>query len=300
MRLSFPRAAKCTIDGICLIAGICLLAAFCLIAAAPAPTAAAPSDAWLVVPGQSLGALRLGVPTRTLYQTAGWGQPDRTHGAGSVSYLYYDRQRAAAGVRDDQVVLILTTNDRYRTERGVGVGQPSSTAVAAYGAPSSGGGDERVLWYDTIGLVLGTGSGTVIRIGVFDPKAFVRALLADEKPARDVVLTARPPKYGDAPRTGASGGAGAQARSALVTVTLKNLSRGAKVLNPNFFTLADRDGETYRYDPSSFRQTDACRSTVSVRPGDTGTCSLVFIIPTGRSARTIIFNDGASTDEYYF
>ncbi|MBM3469384.1 MAG: DUF4352 domain-containing protein [Armatimonadetes bacterium] len=295
MRLSLRHAAKRTITGIRLlagirlIAGICVLAVFCLIAAAPASTAAAPSDAWLIVPGQSMGALRLGVPTRTLYQAPGWGQPDRTHAAGSVSYLYYDRQRTAAGVRDDQVVLILTTNDRYRTERGVGVGQPASAAVAAYGAPSSGGGDERVLWYDAIGLVLGTGSGTVIRIGVFDPKAFVRALLADERPARDVVLTARPPKYGDA-----------QARSALVSITLKNLSRGAKVLNPNFFTLADREGETYRYDPSSFRQADACRSTVAVRPGETGTCSLVFVIPAGHSARTIVFNDGASTDEYYF
>ncbi len=271
-----------------------MLAGFCLIAAAPMRTAAAPPDAWLIVPGQSLGTLRLSVPTRTLYQAPGWGQPDRTHAAGSVSYLYYDRQRTAAGVRDDQVVLILTTNERYRTERGVGVGQPGSTAVAAYGAPSAGSGDERVLWYDAIGLVLGTGSGTIIRIGVFDPKAFVRALLADERPARDVVLTARPVKYGDAP------GAGAQARSALLTITLKNLSRGAKVLNPNFFALADREGETYRYDPSSFRQADACRSTISVRPGEAGTCSLVFVIPAGRSARTITFNDGASTDEHYF
>lgn len=266
-----------------------MLAGLCLLAYPPVRMAAAPSDAWSVVPGQALGTLRLGVPTRTLYQTAGWGQPDRTHATGSVSYLYYDRQRTAAGVRDDQVILILTTSERYRTERGVGVGQPASAAATAYGAPSSGGGDERVLWYDAIGLVLGTGSGTVIRIGVFDPKTFVRALLADERPARDVVLTARPPKYSDA-----------QARSALVTITFKNLSRGAKVLNPNFFSLADRDGETYRYDPSSFRQADACRSTVSVRPGDTGTCSLVFVIPAGRSARTIVFNDGASTDEYYF
>lgn len=283
MRRPTSHAVRHALTGICLIAGLCLLAH------APARTAAAPSDAWLVVPGQALGALRLGVPTRTLYQTAGWGQPDRTYSAGSVTYMYYDRQRTAAGVRDDQVVLILTTHERYRTERGVGVGQPTSAAAAAYGAPSSGGGDERVLWYDTIGLVLGTGSGTVIRIGVFDLKAFVRALLADERPARDVVLTARPVKYGDAP-----------VRSALVTVTLKNLSRGGKVLNPNFFTLADREGETYRYDPSSFRQNDVCRSSVSVRPGDTGTCSLVFVIPAGRSARAIFFNDGASTDEYYF
>ncbi|MDI6772874.1 MAG: hypothetical protein QME77_09855, partial [bacterium] len=223
------RAAKYAITGICLLAG------FSLFASAPAWTAAGPSDAWLVVPGQSLGTLRLGVPARTLYQTAGWGQPDRTHATGSVSYLYYDRQRTAAGVRDDQVVLILTTSERYRTERGVGVGQPASAAATAYGVPSSGGGDERVLWYDAIGLVLGTGSGTVIRIGVFDPKAFVRALLADERPARDVVLTARPPMYGAAPGASTAGSVGAQARSALVTIAFKNLSRGAKVLNPNFF-----------------------------------------------------------------
>lgn len=268
---------------------LCVSAVICLLAVVPPQTAAAPSDAWLVVPGQSLGTLRLGIPTRTIHQAPGFGQPDRTHAAGSVSYLYYDRQRTVAGVRDDQVVLLITTNERYRTERGVGVGQSASAAVAAYGAPSAGGGDERVLWYDAIGLVLGTGSGTVIRVGVFDPKAFVRALLADERPARDVVLTARPPKYSDAP-----------VRSATVTITLKNLSRSAKVLNPNFFALADREGETYRYDPSSFRQPDACRSAISVRPGESGTCSLVFLIPAGRTARTITFNDGASTDEYYF
>lgn len=263
-----------------------------LIAGAPPGVRAAPSDAWLIIPGQSLGTLRLGTPLRALQQATGWGAPERTHTTGSIAYLSYDRQRVTVGVRDDQLALLLTTHERYRTERGIGVGQPAAAAVAAYGAPS--GGDERTLWYDALGLVVGTGSGTIIRIGVFDPKSFVRALLADERPARDVVLTARPPKYAAAP------GAGAASRAALVTVTLKNLSRGAKVLNPNFFSLLDREGQAYAYDPSTFRQPDACRSVVSVRAGEAGTCTLVFLIPADRSARAITFNDGASADEFYF
>ncbi len=274
---------------LCVIIALHLAAGLCVLSTPPVLTSGAPADAWLVVPGQSLGALRLGVPTRTIHQTPGWGQPDRTHASGSVQYLYYDRQRTAVGVRDDQVVILLTTGERYRTERGVGVGQPASTATAAYGPPSSGGGDERILWYDAMGLVLGVGSGTIIRIGVFDPKAFVRALLADERPARDVVLTARAPKYSGTP-----------VRSAQIAITLKNLGRGTKALNPNFFALTDREGQGYAYDPSTFRLSDACRSTLLVRPGDAGACSLVFVVPQGRIARTLVFDDGASTDEFFF
>ncbi|OFX26744.1 MAG: hypothetical protein A2Z07_06665 [Armatimonadetes bacterium RBG_16_67_12] len=258
---------------------------------------AAAADAGTVVPGQSLGSLRLGMPVTALYQAAGWGQPDRVHISGSISYMTYARQGVMVAIRDSAVVLILTTNQRHRTDKGVGVGQGASAATSAYGTPASGG-DGRTLWYDAVGLVVVTGGGTIVRIGVYDPKTFVRAILADEQPARDVFLTARPPKYSTA--VGDDAGPGPGARTAVVTVTLKNSSRGSKVLNPNFFTLADREGGSYRYHRTTFAQKDACRSTLTVPPGESKSCSLVFLVPTGRTARFIAYNDGGSLDEFYF
>lgn len=268
----------------------------CLTLALPTSGAAGPDDAWLIAPGQSLGSLRLGIPVRALYQTPGWGQPDRSHAAGSITYMLYDRYGVVVGVRDDIAVILLTTNERFRTDRGVGAGQPASTATGAYGTPPTAGGDERILWYDAIGLLVVVGGNTIIRIGVFDPKTLVRAILTEERPARDVFLTVRQPKY-NRPLDAKSG---APTRTALVTITLKNSGRGMKMLNPNFLVLVDRSGRVYRYDPSTFRQADACRSTIAIRPGETASCSLVFVIRAGESARSIVFNDGASTDEAFF
>ncbi len=271
--------------------------ALCLSLALTFPTvaAASPAEAWLIVPGQSLGSLRLGIPVRALYQTPGWGQPDRTYTAGSIAYMLYDRYGVVVGVRDEVIVILMTTNHRFRTDRGVGVGQAASAVTVAYGTPPAAG-DDRILWYDAIGLLVVVGGNTIIRIGVFDPKTLVRAILAEERPARDVFLTARQPKYSKPLdlRTGAP------SRTALVTITLKNSGRMTKVLNPNFLVLVDRSGRVYRYDPSTFRQADACRSTVMVKPGEAASCSLVFVIHAGDSARSIVFNDGASTDEAFF
>ncbi len=261
----------------------------------PSRVAAGPADAWQIVPGQSIGPVRLGAPARELSVVTGWGQPDQTHTAGSLTFLTYTRQGFTVGVRNEQVVLILTTNERHRTDKGVGVGQAASAAAASYGAPPSGT-EERVHWYDTIGLVVVIGANIIVRLGVYDPKSFHRALLVDERPAHDVFLTARPPKYGNP----ASDKTGAATHTALITITLKNASPGIKVLNPNFVALVDPGGKTYKFDPSTFRQADACRSTVSVRPGQTGSCSVVFVIPAGARARALVFNDGGSTDEFTF
>lgn len=256
--------------------------------------AAGPAEVWQIVPGQSIGPVRLGTSARDLSQITG-AQPDQTSIVGSITYSSYTRQGLTVAVRDGQIVLILTTNERHRTEKGIAVGQPASTVAAAYGPPASGG-EERVHWYDAIGLVVVTGGNTIIRIGVFDPKTFRRAILADERPARDVFLTARAPKYG--PLAQATSGAGTH--TAVITITLKNASPGVKILNPNFLSLVDRDGKSYKIDPSTFRQSDACRSTVSVKPGETRSCSVVYVIPAAASARALVFNDGGSIDEFYF
>ncbi|MGH2372707.1 MAG: hypothetical protein ACRDIC_04415, partial [bacterium] len=207
----------------------------------------------------------------------------------------YDRYRVVVGTRDDVVVILLTTNDRFRTDKGVGVGQTASAASAAYGQPAAAG-DERVLWFDAIGLLVVTGGGVIVRIGVFDSKNLVRAMLAEERPARDVFLTARQPKYSRP----LDSRPGAPTRTAVVTVSLKNSGRTVKILNPNFLVLVDRSGRALRYDPSTFRQADACRSTVAVKPGESASCSIVFVLFGGESARSIVYNDGASTDEAYF
>jgi hypothetical protein len=273
--------------------GVAFLILGLLVAARP--LAAAPAEGALIVPGQSLGTLRLGTTIGALYQTPGFGQPDRTLTSGSIAYLTYGRHGITAAVRDSTVVLILTTSERYRTDKGVAVGQATS-AAAAHGTTSRGG-DSHILWFDGAGLVVITGGGTIVRIGVYDPRQFVRAILADERPARDVFLTARAPRLGEPAKADATGAA---SRTATVAVTLKNASRSGKVLNPNFLTLVDREGQRYRYDRSTFAQTDPCRSTLAVRPGESRSCSVVFVIPAGRTPRSIAFDDGASADEHYF
>jgi hypothetical protein len=257
--------------------------------------AAASADAWQVVPGQSIGPVRLGASARDLPAATGWGQPDKTHVAGSLTYLTYTGQGFTVGVRNEQIVLILTTNARHRTDKGVAVGQAASAAAASYGAPSSGS-VERVHWYDGVGLVVVVGASIIVRLGVYDPKTFYRALLVDERPARNVFLTARQPKYGSPTRDKT----GTAVRTAQITLTVKNASPEIKVLNPNFLSLIDRDGKNYKFDPSTFGQSDACRSAVSVRPGEMASCTVVFVIPAAASARLLVFNDGGSIDEFAF
>lgn len=269
----------------------CLACVVCVALAPPARVAAG-TEPWLVVPGQSLGALRLGVPVRALQQTPGWAQPDRMHTAGTITYLSYGRQGVTVVTRDDRVVMLLTTNERYRTERDVGVGQPAAVATSAYGAAAT---DDRVQWYDALGLLVVVGGGTIIRLGIYDPKTIVRLILAEERPARDVFLSVRAPTYRQP-----EGGADAPGRLATVTVTLRNTGRTSKALNPNFFTLVDRTGQTYRYDKSSLRRPDACRSTIIIRPGGAASCTLVFALPSGQVPRSVIFDDGGSMDVAYF
>ncbi len=270
-----------------------LLVALTLVVGATRPSPAAPAGEGLIVPGQSLAGLRLGTAVGTIYQLPGWGRPDRVHASGSISYMSYTRQRVTVAVRESAVVLILTTNERFRTDRGIAVGQAVSAANTAYGAAAAGG-DGRTFWHDAIGLVVITGGGTILRIGVYDPKVFVRAILAEERPARDVFITAQPPAY--ATQADAEG----PKRTAAVVVTLRNTSPGGKVLNPNFFTLVDQEGQKHRYDRSTFSRPDACRSTVTVPPGERKSCSIVFVLPAGRNARSIVYDDGGSLDEFTF
>jgi hypothetical protein len=260
---------------------------------------AAAAEPGLIVPGQSVGSLKLGTPVGSLYQMSGWGQPDRVHASGSISYMTYGRQATTVAVRESVVVLILTTSERLRTDKGVAVGQAASAASAAYGAPATGG-DGRTLWFDTVGLVVVAGGGTIVRLGVYDPKHFVRAILAEEQPARDVFLSARPPKIETSARSAADASGARPSRTAVVTATLKNTSRGAKVLNPNFFLLVDAEGQSHRYDRSTFSQTNGCRSTMAVQPGESKTCVLIFILPAGKTIRSLVYNDGGSVDEFYF
>jgi hypothetical protein len=251
------------------------------------------------VPGQSVGSLKLGAPVGSLYQMSGWGQPDRVHASGSISYMSYGRQGTTVAIRESAVVLILTTSERFRTDKGVAVGQAASAASGAYGAPAAGG-DGRTLWFDSVGLVVVAGGGTIVRLGVYDPKHFVRAILAEEQPARDVFLSARPPKIETAAKAAADASGARPSRTALVSVTLKNTSRGGKVLNPNFFMLVDAEGQSHKYDRSTFSQPNGCRSTMAVQPGDSKTCVLIFVLPAGKTIRSVVYNDGGSTDEFYF
>jgi hypothetical protein len=267
-------------------------------------TGASAQSGGTITPGQSLGPVRLGTPARAV-SSLGWGQPDRTHGSGSITYLTFERQRVTIAAREDQVVMVLTTSERFRTEKGIAVGQGLSAASAAYGTGAASG-DGRTHWYDGVGLVVVAGGGTIIRIGVYDPSKFVRAILTDEAPARDVLLqvgalsASRAGEGTQKPGSRALAAEKPTARATALTVTLRNASRTSKTLNPNFFVLYDKDGKTYRYDRSTFARKDGCRSAITVRPGDSVSCTLVFMLPVGRQARSLVYSDGGSIDEGFF
>lgn len=266
---------------------VCLLAA-----AAPQATAAA-VEGGVIIPGQSIGTWRLGTQIGAVYQAA--GQPDGTRTSGSISYMYYGRQSITVAIKESLVAMVLTTDERFKTDKGIGAGQPVTAATAAYGLPPRGR-EGRAYWYDAIGLVVVTGGDSIVRLGVYDPKHLVRAILEDERPAHDVFLRATLAKAAAAAK--AAGGPSGQVLR--VTVTLQNAAAADKTMNPNFFVLTDREGQTYRYDRSTFRLDNACGSRLVVNTGGSRSCALAFMVPAGRNLRSIVYSDGASLDEFYF
>ena len=117
-----------------------LAAVFVLAAVAAAPSAAAPKRELLIVPGQQIGKVRIGMSLAQVRRALGrpTGVNKRTRTAFGGTYVEYDwgYGRWTVGLsgraRSLRVSLVATTVRRERTREGVGVGSLLSRVKAVY------------------------------------------------------------------------------------------------------------------------------------------------------------------------
>ncbi len=125
--------------------------------ASAAPAGAAAAGAGEIVPGKSVGDVRLGMSTGELFQR--WGPPERTDrdSDGVTLYDYGEKQGVGVFVDGDQVSQILVVTPDWITTNGIKVGATRPEVLAFYGQPDTQltgqTQDEVRIWYKRRGLV---------------------------------------------------------------------------------------------------------------------------------------------------
>lgn len=157
----------------------------------PAATAAvltrpSPGSPRVIVPGRSIGAVRLGMTLAQVTKLVGAATDTKPSPGGGVTHWWLDpSKREGFGVRTrrDRVDRLLLVNDAsYATSTGIHAGSMEADIRAALGAPSSVSADAKsqraTLRYDTLGIWFeieldqqSPSLGTVIAIGVITPIA---------------------------------------------------------------------------------------------------------------------------------
>jgi len=119
----------------------------------PSPTHATAANL-LIVPGKSVGLIKLGDPPSKVRQL--WGAPTKVVRPQSNYEMWqYDRYLATVHVQDNEVTLIQTSSPVFRTPQGVGPGSPRAQLLRAYGNPtwSDNLGPVTIYAYASIGLL---------------------------------------------------------------------------------------------------------------------------------------------------
>lgn len=103
-----------------------------------APGAAAPPRAGVVVPGRSLGGIRLGAATRTV--VGAWGTSfgicrNCAHPTWYFNYAAFQPQGTGVEFRDGRVAALFTvwSPPGWRTSRGVSIGDPATEVTSVFG-----------------------------------------------------------------------------------------------------------------------------------------------------------------------
>lgn len=100
-------------------------------------TATSVSVNMMIVPGRSIGAIRLGMPKSSILASPSWGRPDLF----DPDQGRYDYERFGITIffdPDDTVERIATTHPQMRTKEGIGVGSEAKNAEKAFGRPQDG------------------------------------------------------------------------------------------------------------------------------------------------------------------
>ena len=91
----------------------------------------------LIVPGQRIGKVYLGMPIAQLYKE--FGNPSKRDVADGNAVEYtYDRASLTVGVAGGKVIDVATTSSLFRTANGVGVGSSDIEVRSKLGPPESG------------------------------------------------------------------------------------------------------------------------------------------------------------------
>lgn len=129
--------------------------------AQPASSAAAAAASFLIVPGQSVGPVRLGNPIRDEIVRLGPSRGTTEFEDGTTMYRWFESpSNSGIGLRTTQSGLVLRVwilNDgRYSTKDGLHAGSTEAEVRAALGNPTrvdvSAQGKTRTLIYEALGL----------------------------------------------------------------------------------------------------------------------------------------------------
>jgi hypothetical protein len=131
------------------------------VAPQPASSAAVAAAPFLIVPGQSVGPVRLGMPIRDEIVQLGPSKGAAEFEDGTTMYRWFEPpSNAGIGVRTTQAGLVLRAwvlnDERYSTKDGLHVGSTEAEVRAALGNPTrvqvSAQGKTRTLIYESLGL----------------------------------------------------------------------------------------------------------------------------------------------------
>lgn len=138
----------------------------------PAPPKELPPDDSLIVPGNRIGSVAIGMTSKQLLKAKGSPSSSPMRYTDAANYSY-DQLRYSVVVDDatQQVWRIATSDGRYRTVEGVGVGQTELEMRADLGNPDQTkdmGNDTFLYCYDK-GLAIYIAQNKIIQASVFIP-----------------------------------------------------------------------------------------------------------------------------------
>jgi hypothetical protein len=125
------------------------------------PSSTAGTAPFLIIPGQSLGPVRLGMPVRDETARFGASKSSAQLDDGTMMYRWFEPpSNSGIGVRTAQngaVLRVWVLNDeRYRTKEGLHIGSTEAEVRAAVGNPTlvdiNVPGKTRTLIYESLGL----------------------------------------------------------------------------------------------------------------------------------------------------
>ncbi|HLJ60994.1 MAG TPA: hypothetical protein VKZ50_14815 [bacterium] len=172
--------------------GLAVWISACMVAIAWAQTSPAPGAGAGILPGRAIGSFQLGEDLAQAVNTL--GPVHSQDSVGSTLSVYYWPLRRIGTVADASskkiVALVVSMDDGYRTDKGIGAGAAVDDVRRAYGTEDTtdNGQDHNVLVYDTLGVAFavdttGPLSDRVSEVYVFSPGQYEKIFRQPSQPS---------------------------------------------------------------------------------------------------------------------